>query len=111
MFKVLSTSEILLFLQINLSFIIMNTGFFDLFTQNVSVDILYFLNVILLSIIYEVHINLYIGQFIQSKRICFIFKIFKCLIYLSIKICCDNFSVLHYLLIPKVKEAIDYILQ
>lgn len=44
-----------------------------------------FLNVVLLSIIYEIHNNLYIGQFIQSKRILYIFEIWEFLIYISIK--------------------------
>ena len=41
-FKVFSTSEILLFPQTDLSLIVISTGFCDLFTQDVSVDILYF---------------------------------------------------------------------
>lgn len=41
-FKVLSTSEILLFPQTDLSFIVIKEDFCDMFTQDVSVDILYF---------------------------------------------------------------------
>lgn len=109
-FKVLSTSEILLFPQIYLSFL-MNT-FVTCLLKMSLLTFCIFPNVILLSIIYEVHINLYMLENLPKVRGFCIFLRFWNFWFKPVwhKICYDNLPFPCYLLALRVKEGRDYIL-
>ena len=82
-FKVLSVSEILLFPQTYLSFIVINTGFCDMFTLDVSVDILRFSKGHTLYYqLYMKFIPMCMLENLPKIRRCCVFLIFlKCYLY------------------------------